>query len=357
MTQKKLNLKDSLTIGCLLFLLILFFIGLGSSLLHLAISFFLAYASIPVVQWLEQHKLNRQQATAAVVVAVLTSSMLLLLIIVPPILTEVDTALKEAPQNFQILLEKIDAQLLKYGVHARYDKTSIVKIIGTFSQKISMDLVQSSGEAIKNSFLNVMTVIVSILNFFIVPVFFVLLIHNFEGIITSIDEILPVSWRPTVRQLAKTSDQILGGFLRGQVIVCLILSVLYSTALLIAGVKFAIMIGTLTGFLSCIPFVGFSIGTAFALISALLSGDNYTPMIWTVLLYSLVQFCESFIITPKIVGDKVGLTSFEAILALIVFGNLFGFLGLLTAIPCGGILKVIISDLISNYKKTAFYKN
>lgn len=350
-------LKEILIISSLVALIILFIVGLGSSLFHIGIAFFLAYASLPLVQLLEKRGLSRGKSTAIVVATVACVIAILLLIIIPPIISEIEVAITEAPQNFHIILEKIESKCSEFGIKVPYDRQSIIKFISTSSQKISMDLVQSSGEILKKSFLNLMTVVVSILNLFILPVFFIFVIYDYENILAAINGILPKGWRPEIHRLLEETDKILSGFIRGQLIVCLILSSLYSLALLLAGVKFAILIGCLTGCLSCIPYVGFSMGITLALLSALLSGDDYSPFMWTILLYGFVQFCESFLITPKIVGDKVGLSAFESILSLIIFGNLFGFVGLLAAIPCGGISKVIFRDLISEYKKTAFYKN
>ena len=350
-------IKEVAVVGTLLLFIALFFVGLGSALFQLCIAFFLAYATLPLLKWLEKKGFSRSASTATVVATVGVGIILLLLIIIPPIVSEIQTAVAEAPQNFHILLEKLDSKLAEYDIQISYDRASITNYIQQLSKKVSVDMVQTSGEILKNSLLNIVTVIVALLNLFIFPVFFVLVLHDYEKILASIKGLIPVAWKPRVNYWISETDRILSGFIRGQLLVCTILSVLYSTALLIAGVKFAILIGCLTGFLSCIPYVGFSLGALLAVLSSLLSGDDYSPVVWTIVLYGIVQFLESFIITPTIVGDKVGLSPFEAILALIVFGNLFGFIGLFAAIPCGGVVKVIFKDLLAEYKKTHAYRD
>ena len=122
------------------------------------------------------------------------------------------------------------------------------------------------------------------------------------------------------------------------------------------GVKFALVIGIATGILSIIPYVGFSLGFGMAILSVIAGHEGWGTLIALIIGYSAVQFLESFIITPRIVGDQVGLSPFEAILALVIFGNLFGFIGLLLAIPMGAIVRILIRMLLVSYKRTAFYR-
>ena len=133
---------------------------------------------------------------------------------------------------------------------------------------------------------------------------------------------------------------------------------IYSVGLLIVGLKFGLLIGCLTGLFTFIPYVGFSLGLVAAVITALANlSEGSGQLMGVAIVYSIGQILESYVVTPRIVGNKVGLSPFEAILALIVFGNLLGFVGLFLAIPAGGIVKVVLRNLLHHYKNTHFYKD
>jgi predicted PurR-regulated permease PerM len=189
-----------------------------------------------------------------------------------------------------------------------------------------------------------------------IPIFFAYVVNDAEGLIEKIEHLVPPSRRPTIHAFFSEVDRVLSGYIRGQLLVCLILSALYTTGLLLVGIKFAVIIGVMTGFLSIIPYVGFGFGFAAAFITALANFEGSGALIGIACAYGIVQVLESFVVTPRIVGDKVGLTPFEAILALIVLGNLLGFVGLFLAIPTAAITKILLGYLLAEYKKTAFYK-
>jgi predicted PurR-regulated permease PerM len=353
---KNLSLKDSLVVILLCTVIVIFFYGLGSAFVPLTFAWFLAYAAIPLVKKIEQRGLNRSQSSLVVLAIVFVSLILLGLLIIPPLFTDLHAAVLELPRNVSVSLEKLDTFFSNYGYHVPYNKQMLIDFASQYSEKISGSLLTSVGEFLKNSLVNAASIIVILLNVFLIPLFFVYVINDYERSIDAIENLVPHSWRPRLDQFIEESNRILSGYVRGQLLVCAILSVLYSGALLIVGVKFAIIIGVITGVLSIIPYVGFSIGLVGALVTALAGFDGISPLIGILVSYGIVQMLESFIITPRIVGNSVGLSSFEAIIALIVFGNLLGFVGLFLAIPVGAIAKLLLRSLLAEYKKTSFYR-
>ncbi len=353
---KSISLKEAL-ITCLLFVVIvLFFYGLGSALLPLTFSWFLAYATIPLVKKMEKRGFARSQASSLVLAIVFIFIVLLGLIMIPPLCRDLQEAVLAVPKNVSVSLEKLDAFFSNYGVNIPYDRQSLIDYSVHYSEKISGSMITSFGEVLKSSVVNAASVIVILLNIFLIPIFFIYVINDYEKLIDTFESLVPLSWRPKLDELLQEANVILSGYIRGQLLVCAILAAMYSLGLLIVGVNFAIIIGIMTGFLSIIPYVGFSFGLAAAIITALASFEGFGPIIGIGIVYGLIQLLESFWITPRIVGNKVGLSSFEAILALIVLGNLLGFLGLFLAIPVGALTKLILLNLLSEYKKSSFYK-
>lgn len=354
MTVKKL--KEVLIVGSVIVLIFMFIYGLGDALVPLVFSSFLAYASLPIVKKLEKYKFSRTQATLTVLSGVLLILTLLLLVAIPPLIEELRSAIASTPGNLSLALGKIDALLSEYGVHVPYDRDSLIAFFSEYSQKLSSEVLKSGADWIKSSLSNFASVIVSLLGFTMVPVFFFYVIKDYETITQTITRIAPRSVQPKVNAVLIKTDKIMSGYVRGQLLVCFILSVLYTLSLYIVGVKFALVIGIATGLLSIIPYVGFGLGFAAAIISVLANNDSWFTLLSLIGAYLTVQFIESFIITPQIVGDQVGLSPFEAILALIIFGNFFGFLGLLLAIPTGAVLKSIVVMICHTYVETEFYR-
>lgn len=349
--------KEIFIVFCVVALIVLFFYGMGTALVPLVFSCFLAYASLPIVKKLEARRLTRSQSTLIVLAGVTLTLALFLLIAIPPIVSELRDAIAAAPHTLGGALAKIDSALSEFGIQVPYNRESLTAFIAEYSEKISSDLVSSAAELIKNSISNFASVIVFLLGFALVPVLFYYVITDYEKLTQTIYETVPKGWQPQVVELLNRTDTILSGYVRGQSLVCLILSVLYTACLFIVGVKFALVIGIATGILSVIPYVGFSLGFGLAILSVIAGHEGWGTLLALIVGYSVVQFLESFIITPKIVGDSVGLSPFEAILALVIFGNLFGFIGLLLAIPMGAIVRILIRMLLVSYKRTEFYRS
>jgi predicted PurR-regulated permease PerM len=348
--------KEIFIVGLFVSLIVLFFYGLGTALFPLLFSSLAAYATLPIVKKLEDKGFSRIQATLTVLASVSIVVTLIFLIVLPPLIDELKAAIAAAPQTFTSAMGKIDSILSEYGIYIPYNRESLSTFVSKYSNKMSTTLFTSAATVLKNSAANVASILGFVLSLSMVPFFFFYVLKDYEKISNTILNLVPRSWQANVQYLLEKIDTVLSGYIRGQLLVCLILSCLYTIALLIVGIPFAIIIGILTGFLSIIPYVGFAFGFALAMLSALASFENMSTIVGLCIGYGIVQFIESFFVTPQIVGDKVGLSPFEAILALIVVGNLMGFVGLFLGIPIGAILKILIQMLIRQYKQTSIYK-
>jgi predicted PurR-regulated permease PerM len=196
-----------------------------------------------------------------------------------------------------------------------------------------------------------------VMNLFLLPIFFYFLVNDFEHLENEIKSMIPPRWRVFFKRFLSKGNDVLKGYLQGQLTVAVVLSVLYSFSLYFVGIRFGVLIGCITGVLIFIPFVGVGLGFVFSLIMALTDFSAQGPSVGGVfLVFLIIPLIEQYILTPRLVGGKVGLNSLETIVALIVGGNLVGFLGMIIAIPFWAIAKLIYKELKNEYLQSSLFR-
>lgn len=190
---------------------------------------------------------------------------------------------------------------------------------------------------------------------FIMPVVAFYIMRDWPNLLARVDSWLPRAHANVIRQQLREIDRTLAGFLRGQSTVCLILATYFSIALTIVELNFGIVIGILTGLLSFMPFVGSTFGLVTAVIVALVQFDSYTQVGIVVAIFLVAQFVEGNFITPKLVGESVGLHPIWIIFALMAGGSLLGFVGLLLAVPVAAVIGVLLRFLLGSYLESSYY--
>ncbi|HJN73387.1 MAG TPA: AI-2E family transporter [Myxococcota bacterium] len=198
--------------------------------------------------------------------------------------------------------------------------------------------------------------VIAVLNLALLPIFTFYLLRDWDRIIAGIDRMIPPRNRPIIRRLSKEIDERLASFVRGQTTVCLCLAVLYSLGLLLTGIDLAIVVGVVAGVLFIVPYLGTVVGVLLASLLAILKFgfDIHLLEVWAV--FAIVQGIEGFVLTPYIVGDKVGLHPFVVMLALIVGGNLFGIWGMLLAIPVTAAAQVLLAEWSRRYQASQYFE-
>ena len=181
-----------------------------------------------------------------------------------------------------------------------------------------------------------------IVNLTLVPVVMFYVLRDWPQMIAGIDRMLPRPVRPTVRDIAREIDAVLSEFLRGQGMVMLALATYYCIALKIAGLEFALPVGLVTGLLVFIPYVGFGLGLMLGMLAALTQFTTPGPIIAVAAVFMVGQILEGFVLVPYLVGDRIGLHPLSVIFALMAFGQLFGFVGVLLALPASAALLVAL---------------
>jgi predicted PurR-regulated permease PerM len=333
---------------------LLLFFGLGSAKLPLVLSFCFAYLLFPLIQKLESYKIPRQYSVIGsffILCGILAGFLMLLL---PPLLLEARTLLESLPQLFEQALGRLEALLFSWGFTLPLDQASLLHYFRERLSQLDSQLFTQSTDLLRGFAGRILDSFLALMNLFLIPVFFFFLILDWERLVNTTKDLIPPSFRQQAHSSLANIDRILSGFIRGQLVVAFILAGLYSLALTLVSLPFAIVVGTLTGLLSFIPYVGFSLGLL-ASIAICLSDFGWTQLALVLFALFSVQAIESFVLTPKIVGDKVGLNSLEALIFMIVGGNLFGFFGILLAIPTGAILKVLMKELLRRYRTSPIF--
>jgi predicted PurR-regulated permease PerM len=177
------------------------------------------------------------------------------------------------------------------------------------------------------------------------------LLRDWDTIVAHVGALVPSGHRATVVGLAKETDEVLGAFLRGQVLVMLALSVIYSVGLGLVGLKFAIAIGVVSGLVSFVPYLGFVFGIVLASLTVALEPNPVWPLVGVVATFTIAQFLEGSLLTPKLVGDRIGLHPVLIIFAVAAGGQLFGFFGILLALPAAAVLSVLVRFAYHRYLK------
>jgi predicted PurR-regulated permease PerM len=351
------TIKTISIITGLLLLFVTLFIGLGEALLPLLFAFGLSYLVFPLIKKLEEKGMKRSFTVPAILISIVIFALLVTGLVVPKLVGDAQDFLKELPSNSALAITKVEKLATKLGFSLDISKESLSLYLKEHVFQFSRGLLKGASQGLKSSFSGLINWVLAILNIFLIPLFFFYVINDFEKITKELKSFVPKYIRPKVSHYSVLCNNVLSGYIRGQLMVSLVLACLYATGLGLVGLRFGILIGIMSGLISIIPYAGFSIGFATAIVIALANCTGLGLIVGIVSVFIVVQTLESILITPKLVGDKVGLSSLATILALIIGGNLLGLMGMLLAIPVAAISKTFIKDLKNEYQSLAFYKN
>lgn len=334
-------------IAAAVFVLLLWF--LGNVILPFILGGAIAYMLDPLADRLERLGLSRPASVAVITVFALMIFVLLILLVIPTLVRQATDLIATAPA----VLNRLQTELTE-AFPGLLDEDSTVRrqviVIGEAIQARGGEFLQT----VVTSAAGVVNVIVL---FVVVPVVAVYLLVDWDNMVAKVDELLPREHAPTIRALARDMDRTLASFIRGQGLVCLILGTFYAVALAALGLNFGLIIGAIAGLLTFIPYVGALVGGILAIGMALVQywGDWWWIVaVWAV--FQSGQFVEGNILTPKLVGSSVGLHPVWLLFALSVFGALFGFVGLLVAVPVAAVVGVLARFLVERYKASLLYR-
>jgi predicted PurR-regulated permease PerM len=334
-------------IAAAVFLIVLWY--LGDVMLPFVLGGAVAYFLDPVADRLEKVGLSRAAATATITVIALIV-MVVLMVLVLPTLIEQSLALFNV---IPTLFEDLRTFLTTRFPDLLDSSSTLHRSLKTIGETIQ----DKGGELLQAIFSSAMSIINVVMLLVIVPVVAFYLLYDWDNMIAKVDDMLPRDHAPVIRRLAGEIDQTLASFIRGMGTVCLVLGTYYAVALMLVGLQFGLVVGFVAGALTFIPYVGAFVGGALAIGLGLFQfWGEWVSLGLVAGIFVLGQVLEGNVLTPKLVGSSVGLHPVWLIFALSVFGTLFGFVGMLVAVPVAAALGVIARFLIANYKDSRLYK-
>jgi len=331
------------------FVFIAFVWGVSDVLFPFIMGLILAYLLDPLVDWLEQAKLPRWFAAIAVTLMTVLIVVGVLLLLAPLLYNQSLSLAEKLP----IFLQELRLVALEFMDQIKEkltgEQTAVLKEkVNDFAGKDTFTWMAEIISSLWGGGLALVNVVSLLI---ITPVILFYMLRDWDKIVESTDSLLPSIYANSIRELVKQIDRVLSGFIRGQLMVCLVLGLLYSLGLVLIGLDFGLVIGLATGFLSFIPYFGMLIGFSISLLVAIAQFEAWQPIIYILIIFGLGQILEGSIITPKFVGDKVGLHPTWMIFSLMVGGSLFGFLGILIAVPVAATIAVTVRFVLTNWQK------
>ena len=196
-----------------------------------------------------------------------------------------------------------------------------------------------------------------LMNIALIPVVAFYLLRDWDLLVERIHNMIPRQFVTTTVNLTKECDEVLSAFLRGQLLIMLLLGCIYALGLALIGLDLALIIGLLAGLASLVPYLGFIVGILAASIAAILQFQEFMPLVYVALVFGVGQLLEGSLLTPLLVGDRIGLHPVAVIFAVLAGGQLFGFVGVLLALPIAAVVMVFVRHLYGQYRTSQYYES
>ncbi|MES2667101.1 MAG: AI-2E family transporter [Pseudomonadota bacterium] len=322
---------------------------LGDVLLPFLVGGAIAYFLDPVADRLQRLGLSRTAATSVITLIGVLVVILLVLAVIPTLINQLTALVNAAPDIARDLQTFLVEKFPELSDETSTVRQTLARIAAT---------IQSRGAELANGLISsALSVISAVVFIVVVPVVAFYMLLDWDKMVTRIDALVPLDHRQTVRQLAREIDTVLAGFVRGQLSVCVLLGTFYSMALMVAGLQFGLVVGAIAGAITFIPYVGSLVGGLLAIGLALFQfwGDWLSIGI-VAAIFAAGQFIEGNILTPKLVGQSVGLHPVWLLFALSAFGSVFGFVGMLVAVPVAASIGVLMRFAASRYQGSLLYR-
>ncbi len=309
----------------------------------------IAYICNPLVTWLEVRRIPRTLSTIFVMLLTMGIFITMVLILLPLFEREVSQLIERIP----FFLDLVKKQFIPWvedhlNIELQIDIASLKQML-TENWKSAGGIAAQLLPSLKSGGLIVLTFL---MNLILVPVVLFYLLRDWNNLIKQIGELIPPVWQKQVFTLAKETDDVLAEFMRGETSVIAIMSFYYVTGLWLVNLEFALPIGLMSGILVFVPYLGTITGLALATFAAITQFQDWSGVITVWVVVGSGQLLESMLITPRLVGERIGLHPVAVIFSLLAFGQLFGFIGILLALPVSAVLLVLLRHFHAQYMKT-----
>jgi len=326
---------------------------LAPVLMPFLIGALLAYLGDPLVDKLETKKLSRTAAVVVVFVIILLALILVPIVLLPLIQQQISALATHFPKYIDWIQQHVVpvvSQTLNIDPGLLSTATIKQHILAHWS-----DVGSVAGNIVKSISKSSLAFLGWLANLVLIPVVTFYLLRDWDVMVSRLHELLPRKQEPIIVRLARDSDQVLGQFLRGQLSVMVALGAVYSIGLWFVGLDLALLVGMIAGLVSFVPYLGFIVGIVLASIAAIMQFGDWIHLLYVVLVFGVGQAMEGMLLTPKLVGDKIGLHPVAVIFAVMAGGQLFGFVGILLALPVAAVLAVIVRYMHEVYISSEMY--
>lgn len=318
------------------------------------VSALLAYLSDPLVDRLERFGLNRTLSVSLVFVLMLLVLLGVLLLLIPMIESQIRSLIDNLPQY----IEWVQTRLLpwleqRFGIDLQALDVDRVKVL------IQEHWKQAGGVAaavLATASRSGFAILIFVMNLLLIPVVTFYLLRDWDKLLNAVQGLMPRRNEATITELAHQSDQVLGAFLRGQLAVMVSLGVFYCVGLWLVGLDLAFLVGIIAGMISFVPYLGCIVGILMGVIAAIVQFQDFIHVALVLGIFGIGQVLETMLLTPWLVGDRIGLHPVAVIFAVMAGGQLFGFIGVLVALPVAAVVMVLLRHAHRQYKGSTLYK-
>ena len=317
------------------------------------VGIFIAYLADPFADRLEDKGCSRTIATVLVFVVLILVLVAMIVIIVPLLVKQIQTLANTLPQAElwynTILLPWMQVHL---GADVKVMNLKLVTDTLSAEWKETGGLISKVIKYATQSSLNLISTLGSMA---MIPLVAFYMLRDFDLVTARLMALFPMNIQPRLSALALESNDVLAAFMRGQLLVMFGLGVIYALGLSFVGLDYALLVGVLGGLASVVPYLGFIVGIASAMTIGFFQFDSLLPLSLVLLVFVVGQMIESFILTPVFVGDRIGLHPVAVIFAILAGGQLFGFMGILLALPISAVIMVLLRNLYTGYINSPLY--
>lgn len=337
-----------------LLVVIWLFYALGNILTPFLIAAVLAYILNPLVEKLRDRGMKRTLASMLVMVFALIVLLALVLIIVPMLVNQFNNLVSRLPQIVGYVQNTLLPWIQHFaGDYVSLDADSIVAWLQSHTGSLNEALQKIVPTVMKQGG----NVVLGVTNLFLLPFLLYYFLLDWQRWAHGIRVLIPRRYVDTYSRISSNMDKVLGEFLRGQLTVMLVMGLVYGIGLMLTGLDSGFAIGMIAGILVFVPYLGAFTGLLLATVAALLQFGSWQGLLMVWAVFAVGQFLESFFITPKIVGERIGLSPFWVIFSLMAFGQLMGFIGMLIGLPLAAVSLVLLREGADAYFQSHFYRH
>ena len=313
----------------------------------------LAYICAPLVDRLAKWRWPRTPAVLAVMIVLFSLLLALALLLLPMLQQELQTFMKRLPHLADALQSKVLPYLQQhFGIHVQFDRAALKELLSSHWQSAG----GVAGKVLPWLGGGSAALLGMLMNLVLMPVVLFYLLRDWPRLMQGIDGIVPRHWHEKVMQIAGEVDSVLAEFLRGQISVMLLMSAFYVIGLWLVGLDFALPIGVVAGMLVFVPYIGMITGLTLATLAAFSQFSSFSGVLEVWAVFAAGQLLEGMVVTPWLVGERIGLHPLAVIFALLAFGQLFGFFGVLLALPLSAALLVGLRHARAWYLTSGMYR-